>query len=46
MKANHRISLADAFAASAALEYQAVLVTGDPEFHSIESIIAIEWLSV
>ena len=46
IKANHRISLADAFAAAAALEYHAVLVTGDPEFHSIESIIAIEWLSV
>ncbi|MGB5061093.1 MAG: type II toxin-antitoxin system VapC family toxin [Candidatus Promineifilaceae bacterium] len=31
LKASHRLSYADAFAAAASLEFQGVLLTGDPE---------------
>jgi predicted nucleic acid-binding protein len=44
-KASHRISLADAFAAALAKEKKAELVTGDPEFKSLESEIKIHWLT-
>src|SRR5206468_5496342 len=35
-KARHKMSLADAFAAALAKEKKAELVTGDPEFKSLE----------
>lgn len=44
IKANHRMSYADAFAVVAALENGATLLTGDLEFQSVESIIRVEWL--
>jgi len=43
-KANHRISLADAFAAALAKEKKAELITGDPEFKTVEKEIKIGWL--
>ena len=43
-KANHRISLADAFAAALAKEKKAELVTGDQEFKQMEGEIRICWL--
>jgi uncharacterized protein len=43
-KATHRLSLADAFAAALAKEKKAELVTGDPEFKSLENEIKILWL--
>jgi len=43
-KANHRISLADAFAAALAKEKKAELVTGDPEFKAMEKEIKIGWI--
>ena len=43
-KARFRISLADAFAAALAKEKKAELVTGDPEFKSLEKEIKIVWL--
>ena len=43
-KATYRISLADAFAAALAKEKKAELVTGDPEFKSLEKEIKIIWL--
>jgi predicted nucleic acid-binding protein len=43
-KANHRISLADAFAAALAKDKKAALVTGDPEFKALEREIKINWL--
>jgi ribonuclease VapC len=43
-KANHRISLADAFAAALAREKKSELVTGDPEFKVMEKEIRIEWV--
>jgi predicted nucleic acid-binding protein len=44
IKAHHLLSYADAFAAAAAVRENAVLVTGDPEFKSVEELIKIEWL--
>ena len=43
-KARFKISLADAFAAALAKEKKAQLVTGDPEFKSLEKEITISWL--
>ena len=43
-KARFKISLADAFAAALAHDKKAELVTGDPEFKSLENEIKITWL--
>ena len=43
-KARFRLSLADAFAAALAKEMKAELVTGDPEFRTLEKEIRIHWL--
>jgi len=45
-KANHKISLADAYAAALAKAKRAELMTGDPEFRSVEkSLNHIVWLN-
>jgi len=44
LKSRYKISLADAFAAALAVELQADLVTGDPEFRPLEKEIPIVWL--
>lgn len=44
LKARFKISLADAFAAALAKAKKAQLVTGDPEFRSLEKEITINWL--
>ena len=43
-KARHKISLADAFTAALAKEQKAEIVTGDPEFRSLEKGIKVVWL--
>ena len=43
-KARFRLSLADAFAAALAKQQKAELITGDPEFKSLEKEIRIHWL--
>lgn len=43
-KATHKLSLADAFGAALAKEKKGELVTGDPEFKSLEKEINIHWL--
>ncbi len=43
-KACHRMSYADCFAAALAVELGAHLVTGDPEFRSVEGEIPVVWL--
>jgi predicted nucleic acid-binding protein len=43
-KSRHKISYADAFAAALAKQRNAELVTGDPEFRTLESEISIHWL--
>jgi predicted nucleic acid-binding protein len=44
IKAHHKLSLADAFAAALAKDRKAELVTGDPEFAPLEKEIKIVWL--
>lgn len=44
IKAQHSISYADCFAAATAIQYEATILTGDPEFKKIESLVSIEWL--
>jgi predicted nucleic acid-binding protein len=44
LKASHRISLADAFAAALAKHRNCELVTGDPEFKTVEKELKIAWL--
>ncbi len=44
VKAQHPLSYADAFAAALAQELGASIVTGDPEFKTIEGTITVQWL--
>jgi predicted nucleic acid-binding protein len=44
IKAAHRLSYADAFAVTAALAQGATILTGDPEFKSVEALVSIVWL--
>jgi predicted nucleic acid-binding protein len=44
IKANYRLSYADAFAVAAAQGSNGILVTGDPEFLAVEQIVRIQWL--
>jgi ribonuclease VapC len=44
LKASHSISFADAFAATLAQEFNATLITGDPEFESVVATVKIMWL--
>jgi len=44
IKAFHKLSYADAFAAATAIDLDAVLLTGDEEFRSVEDRVRIEWL--
>lgn len=43
-KAMHSISYADCFVLASAIEYNAVIVTGDPEFKKVEHLAAIFWV--
>jgi len=43
-KSRFSLSLADAFAAALAKKHKAELVTGDPEFKTVEKEIKIDWL--
>ncbi len=45
IKANYPIAYADAFAVAAAQEFQATVVTGDPEFAKVTALIRVEWLA-
>jgi len=44
IKAFHKLSYADAFAAATAIDLDAILLTGDDEFKSVEDKVKIEWL--
>jgi len=43
-KASYSMSFADCFALASAVEYRAVLVTGDPEFRAAEHLVTIAWV--
>ncbi len=45
VKAHHHLSYADAFAVAAAQELDGHLLTGDPEFASVEHLVRVEWLA-
>lgn len=44
IKASHPLSYADAFVVTAAIRHQAIVLTGDPEFESVETLVTVEWL--
>ena len=44
LKGRYRIAYADCFAAALSKKLKAVIVTGDPEFKTLEDSYAIEWL--
>lgn len=44
LKARFAMSYADTFAAASALEHDATLVTGDPEFRQVEHLVKILWI--
>ena len=45
LKATHAISYADAFVVAAAQEMRATILTGDPEFRTVEALVPVEWLA-
>jgi ribonuclease VapC len=44
IKARHAVSYADCFAVSLAKELEASVVTGDPEFRKVETLVPLVWL--
>jgi len=44
LKASHKMSYADCFAAAAAMKKKCELVTGDKEFKQVEKEIKIRWI--
>jgi predicted nucleic acid-binding protein len=44
LKANYPISYADAFVVAIGIQENATIMTADPEFHSVEEIVHLEWL--
>lgn len=44
IKASYPMSYADAFAAALAQEFDAAMLTGDPEFRAVEHLIELHWL--
>ena len=45
IKSEHALSYADAFCVATAQRVDATVLTGDPEFESVERIIKIRWLT-
>ena len=44
IKARHKIAFADCFAVATAIQEGAAVLTGDPEFKAVESLVAVEWI--
>lgn len=44
LKARFSMSYADTFAVASAMEHDATLVTGDPEFRQVENLVKILWV--
>ena len=44
VKATYPMAYADAFVVALAMEENAKVVTGDPEFHKVSGMVDIEWL--
>lgn len=45
IKSDHALSYADAFCVATAQRLDAVILTNDPEFESVESLTKIRWLT-
>lgn len=45
LKAAHRMSYADCFAAALAMKKKCELITGDKEFKQVEKVLKIRWIS-
>jgi predicted nucleic acid-binding protein len=45
LKATHRVSYADAFSIALAQELDGTVITGDPEFKNVESLVPVMWLT-
>jgi predicted nucleic acid-binding protein len=43
-KANQTLSYADAFVVATAQTCSGTILTGDPEFHTVETVVNVEWL--
>jgi predicted nucleic acid-binding protein len=46
LKANYPISYADSFVVATAIQENAIIITGDPEFQSVETLVKVEWLQI
>lgn len=44
IKANHTLSYADAFVVALAIQENANILTGDPEFQTVKNLATVEWL--
>lgn len=44
LKARHRVSYVDAFSIALAQELDGTVITGDPEFKDVESLVPVMWL--
>ncbi len=44
LKAQFALSYADAFVVASAMEHNATVVTGDPEFRQVEALVKILWV--
>jgi len=44
IKAQYAISYADCFAAATAEKLSASIITGDPEFKKVESLVSVDWI--
>jgi predicted nucleic acid-binding protein len=44
VKAGHAISYADAFVVAIAMQEDATLLSGDPEFQAVEALVKVEWI--
>ena len=44
IKANHTLSSADAFVVALAIQENANILTGDPEFQTVKNLATVEWL--
>ncbi|MFW6199624.1 MAG: type II toxin-antitoxin system VapC family toxin [Gemmatimonadota bacterium] len=44
LKARFPLSYADAFALASAIRLEARLVTGDPEFETVEHLVEVQWI--
>ena len=44
LKARYRLGYADSFAAALAIELDASVVTGDPDFERVSSAVRVRWV--